>query len=73
MPTFRLKQIMNVAKVVRDIKMHTLCKSALVHGLHNLFYNDNPTYDAQKFINISKGITNTKDMENFLKQRKIIL
>lgn len=64
---------MNVAKVIRDTKMHIDCKASLVHRLHDLYYTDNPTYDSKKFIGIATGKTNDTDMNNFLKQRKIIL
>lgn len=73
MNTFRLKQIMHIAKVIRDSPMHLDCKSSLVHKLHLLFYEDNPLYDSKKFIGISKSIVNDKEMDLFLKQRKINL
>ena len=73
MPSYKIKQIMHIARLVRDTKMHVACKATLINGLHKLFEEDNPMYDAVKFKSIATGTTNETDMNNFFRLRKIPL
>jgi len=71
--SFKLKNILNIAKRIRDTKMHPDCRKNLVRGLHELFYEDNPVYDSFRFKQIALGEAPEESYQEFLKQRKIKL
>jgi len=73
MNTFKLKQIVRIAKIIRDAPMHIACKASLINRLHDLFLEDNPAMDSKRFLGIATGKLNDEEINNFLKLRKISL
>ncbi len=52
MPSYRTKQILQVAKILRNSEIPTQYKNKLIKAFDEIFYEDNATYDRQRFVAI---------------------
>lgn len=52
MPSYRTKQILQIAKIIRNSPVAMQQKASLIKAFDELFYEDNSTYDRKRFVAI---------------------
>ncbi len=65
MPSYRTKQILEVAKILRNIDIPSQYKTKLIKVFDELFYEDNPTYDRKRFVAISNSTLTDLQVWNY--------
>jgi len=52
MPSYRTKQILQIAKIIRNADIALKDKALLTKNFNELFFEDNPTFDTKRFVAI---------------------
>ena len=65
MPSYRTKQILQIAKILRNIEIPSQYKTKLIKAFDEVFYEDNTTYDRSRFIAISNSTLTDLQVWNY--------
>lgn len=65
MPSYRTKQILQVAKILRNTEIPSQYKTKLIKAFDEVFYEDNTTYDRSRFIAISNSTLTDLQVWNY--------
>jgi hypothetical protein len=65
MSSYRTKQILQIAKILRNSDIPTQYKTKLIKTFDELFYEDNSTYDRQRFVAICNSTLTDLQVWNY--------
>ena len=65
MPSYRTKQILQIAKILRNTEIPPQYKTKLIKAFDEVFYEDNTTYDRSRFIAISNSTLTDLQVWNY--------
>ena len=65
MSSYRTKQILQIAKILRNSHIPTQYKTKLIKTFDELFYEDNSTYDRQRFVAICNSTLTDLQVWNY--------
>ena len=65
MSSYRTKQILQVAKILRNSEIPTQYKTKLIKAFDEVFYEDNTTYDRKRFFEISNNSLSDLQVWNY--------
>ncbi len=65
MPSYRTKQILQIAKILRNSEIPSQYKTKLIKSFDEVFYEDNTTYDRSRFIAISNSTLTDLQVWNY--------
>jgi len=65
MPAYRTKQVLRIAKLIRDAKISTKDKVTITKLFNEMFLEDNPIYNEKQFIAICNSTMDDKTLWNY--------